>query len=142
MLLAWIPLRQKPGFGTVANVVFIGAVSNGALAIVPAPTGLALQLTYMLVGVLINGIATGLYIGAGLGPGPRDGLMTGWARRGKISLRAARTVIEVCVLIAGFALGGTVGIGTAVYALCIGPLAGYFIPRLMRVSVERPASAA
>src|SRR5579864_264329 len=83
VLLAWIPLRQKPGFGTVANVVVIGAVSNGALAIVPAPSGLTLQLAYMLVGVLINGIATGLYIGAGLGPGPRDGLMTGWARRGR-----------------------------------------------------------
>ena len=141
VLLAWIPLRQAPGFGTIANVVFVGAVSNGALAFVPAPDGLALRMTYMLAGVLINGIATGLYIGAGLGPGPRDGLMTGWARRGRVSLRAARTAIEVTVLIAGFALGGTVGLGTAVYALSIGPIAGYFIPRFTRLRVRRPAPA-
>ncbi len=141
VLLAWIPLRQAPGFGTIANVVMVGAVGNGSLAIVPAAHGIALELAYMLAGVLINGIATGLYIGAGLGPGPRDGLMTGWARRGRISLRAARTIIEVTVLVAGFALGGTVGLGTAVYALCIGPLAGYFIPKFSRVGVRRPAPA-
>jgi uncharacterized membrane protein YczE len=141
VLLAWIPMRQAPGFGTVANVVIVGAVGNGALAIVPAPHGLALQMTFMLAGVLINGIATGLYIGAGLGPGPRDGLMTGWARRGRVSIRTARTIIEVTVLVAGFALGGTVGLGTAVYALCIGPLAGYFIPKFTRVGVRRPAPA-
>jgi uncharacterized membrane protein YczE len=141
VLLAWIPLRQAPGFGTVANVFIVGAIGNAALAIVPAPHGLALEMTYMLAGVLINGIATGPYIGAGLGPGPRDGLMTGWARRGRISMRAARTIIEVTVLVAGFALGGTVGLGTAVYALCIGPLAGYFIPKFTRVSVRRPAPA-
>jgi uncharacterized membrane protein YczE len=141
VLLAWIPLRQAPGFGTVANVLVVGAVGNGALAVVPAPHGLLLQTAYMLAGVLINGIATGLYIGAGLGPGPRDGLMTGWARRGRVSMRTARTLIEVTVLIAGFALGGTVGLGTAVYALCIGPLAGYFIPKFSRVGVRRPAPA-
>jgi uncharacterized membrane protein YczE len=141
VLLAWIPLRQAPGFGTVANVIVVGAVGNGALAIVPAPHGLALEMLYMLAGVLINGIATGMYIGAGLGPGPRDGLMTGWARRGRFSLRTARTIIEVTVLIAGFALGGTVGLGTALYAICIGPLAGYFIPRFSRVRVRRRAPA-
>lgn len=141
VLLAWIPLRQAPGFGTVANVIVVGAVGNGALAIVPAPHGLALEMGYMLAGVLINGIATGMYIGAGLGPGPRDGLMTGWARRGRFSLRTARTIIEVTVLIAGFALGGTVGLGTALYAICIGPLAGYFIPRFSRVRVRRRAPA-
>jgi uncharacterized membrane protein YczE len=141
VLLAWIPLRQAPGFGTVANVIVVGAVGNGALAIVPAPHGLALEMLYMLAGVLINGIATGMYIGAGLGPGPRDGLMTGWARRGRFSLRTARTIIEVTVLIAGFALGGTVGLGTALYAICIGPLAGYFIPRFTRVRVRRRAPA-
>jgi uncharacterized membrane protein YczE len=141
VLLAWIPLRQAPGFGTVANVIVVGAVGNGALAIVPAPHGLALEMLYMLAGVLINGIATGMYIGAGLGPGPRDVLMTGWARRGRFSLRTARTIIEVTVLIAGFALGGTVGLGTALYAICIGPLAGYFIPRFSRVRVRRRAPA-
>lgn len=141
VLLAWIPLRQAPGFGTVADVVVVGAVGNGALAVVPAPHGLALEMIYMLAGVLINGIATGMYIGAGLGPGPRDGLMTGWARRGRFSMRTARTIIEVTVLVAGFALGGTVGLGTAVYALCIGPLAGYFIPKFSWARVRRPAPA-
>jgi uncharacterized membrane protein YczE len=108
---------------------------------VSAPHGLALEIVYMLAGVFLNGIATGLYIGAGLGPGPRDGLMTGWARRGRLSLRTARTIIEVTVLVAGFALGGTVGLGTALYALCIGPLAGYFIPKFSRVRVRRRAPA-
>jgi uncharacterized membrane protein YczE len=141
VLLAWIPLRQMPGFGTVANVVLVGAVANGGLAVVPAPHGLAWEMAYMLAGVLINGVATGLYIGAGLGPGPRDGLMTGWARRGRVSIRTARTIIEVAVLIAGFALGGTVGLGTAVYALSIGPMAGYFIPKFSRPGVRRRAPA-
>jgi uncharacterized membrane protein YczE len=141
VLLAWIPLRQTPGFGTVANVVVIGLVANVSLALVSAPHGLALEIVYMLAGVFLNGIATGLYIGAGLGPGPRDGLMTGWARRGRLSLRTARTIIEVTVLVAGFALGGTVGLGTALYALCIGPLAGYFIPKFSRVRVRRRAPA-
>jgi uncharacterized membrane protein YczE len=140
VLLAWIPLRQKPGFGTVANVIVIGAVGNLALDLIPAPRGLPLQILFMAGGVLINGIATGLYIGAGLGPGPRDGLMTGFAARGH-SIRNARTLIEVCVLVAGFVLGGTVGPGTALYALCIGPLAGYFIPRFARVPSMRRAPA-
>ena len=136
VLLAWIPLRQKPGFGTVANVFVVGAVGNLSLDLIPAPHGLPLQILFMAGGVFINGVATGLYIGAGLGPGPRDGLMTGFAARGH-SIRNARTLIEVCVLIAGFILGGTVGLGTAVYALCIGPLAGYFIPRFARVPSMR-----
>jgi uncharacterized membrane protein YczE len=140
VLLAWIPLRQKPGFGTVANVIVIGAVGNLTLDLIPTPHGLTLQITFMIAGVLINGIATGLYIGAGLGPGPRDGLMTGFARRGH-SIRNARTLIEVCVLIAGFLLGGTVGLGTALYAVAIGPLAAYFIPRFARVPSMRRAPA-
>jgi uncharacterized membrane protein YczE len=140
VLLAWIPLRQKPGFGTVANVFVVGAVGNLSLDLIPAPHGLPLQILFMAGGVFINGVATGLYIGAGLGPGPRDGLMTGFAARGH-SIRNARTLIEVCVLIAGFMLGGTVGPGTAVYALCIGPLAGYFIPIFARVPSMRRAPA-
>ncbi len=128
-LLLWIPLRQRPGLGTLANVIVIGLVINLVLATVPAPHGLALQFVTMLGGVGLNGVATGAYIGAGLGPGPRDGLMTGLAARGS-SIRVVRTAIEVVVLVCGWLLGGTVGIGTVVYALGIGPLAQVFVPML------------
>ena len=122
VLLLWVPLRQRPGLGTVANAFVIGLVINLMLAVVPAPHGLALQLGVMFGGVGLNGVATGAYIGAGLGPGPRDGLMTGiTARRG--SIRVVRTALELTVLLCGWWLGGTVGIGTVVYALAIGPLA-------------------
>jgi uncharacterized membrane protein YczE len=129
VLLLWIPLRQRPGLGTLANVVVIGLVINVVLVTVPAPRALGLQLVTMLAGVGLNGVATGAYIGAGLGPGPRDGLMTGLAARGR-SLRVVRTAIEVVVLVTGWLLGGTVGLGTVVYALGIGPLAQVFVPRL------------
>ncbi|MGI8608725.1 MAG: YczE/YyaS/YitT family protein [Candidatus Dormibacteria bacterium] len=129
VLLLWIPLRQRPGFGTLANVVVIGAVINIVLPLMPRSPGLATGIALLLAGVLLNGIATAAYIGAGLGPGPRDGLMTGYAARGH-SIRVVRTGIEVTVLAAGFLLGGTVGIGTLVYALAIGPLAHTFIPLL------------
>lgn len=129
VMLLWIPLRQRPGLGTVANVVVIGLVINLMLATVPAPHGWPLQLVVMLGGVGLNGVATGAYIGAGLGPGPRDGLMTGLAVRGH-SLRVVRTCIEAAVLVCGWLLGGTVGIGTVVYALGIGPLAQIFVPML------------
>lgn len=128
VLVAWIPLRQKPGFGTLANVVGVGLVANAALMVVPTPGPLALRVIFLVAGVVANGVATGLYIGAGLGPGPRDGLMTGLGQRG-LPIRRARTVIELSVLAAGFAMGGTVGIGTVVYALAIGPLAAFFIPK-------------
>ena len=129
VMLFWIPLRQRPGLGTLSNVLVVGPVIDLVLATVPAPHGLALRTATMLAGVLLNGIATGLYIGAGLGPGPRDGLMTGLAARGH-SIRVVRTGIELIVLATGWALGGTVGIGTVVYALGIGPLAHVFVPRL------------
>jgi uncharacterized membrane protein YczE len=128
LLLAWIPLRQKPGVGTLANVVVVGVVANVALVFVPTPEPLALQATFLVAGVIANGVATGLYIGTGLGPGPRDGLMTGLGHRG-LSITRARTMIEVGVLGTGFALGGTVGVGTIVYAVSIGPLAAFFIPK-------------
>jgi uncharacterized membrane protein YczE len=136
VLLLWIPLRQRPGFGTLSNVVVIGTVVNVVLAHVDPPHAMSARVVTLIAAVVLNGMATGCYIGAGLGPGPRDGLMTGWAARGH-SIRVVRTVIEVSVLIAGFALGGTVGVGTVLYALSIGPLAHVFIP-LMRV---RPAPA-
>ena len=129
VLLLWIPLRQRPGFGTLANVLVVGGVIDLVLAVVPAPHELAVQVALLLAGVALNGVATGAYIGAGLGPGPRDGLMTGLAARGH-SIRRVRTAIEVTVLAVGWALGGTVGVGTIVYALSIGPLAHHFIPRL------------
>jgi len=128
----WLPLRQRPGIGTLSNVVVIGLVINLTLATIPAPQNLTVRLVAMLGGVVLNGVATGAYIGAGLGPGPRDGVMTGLAARGH-SIRAVRTSMEVTVLTAGWLLGGTVGVGTVVYALGIGPLAHFFIPYL-RVS--------
>jgi uncharacterized membrane protein YczE len=129
VLLLWIPLRQRPGIGTICNVFAVGGVIDLVLAVVPAPHGLAVRIPLLLGGVLLNGAATGAYIGAGLGPGPRDGLMTGWAARGH-SIRVVRTTIEVSVLAIGWALGGDVGVGTVVYALSIGPLAHKFIPLL------------
>jgi uncharacterized membrane protein YczE len=127
VLLLWIPLRQMPGLGTVANAVIIGLVINLTLALFPAPTGLTARIALLIAAVALNGVATGAYIGAGMGPGPRDGLMTGLARRG-LSIRVARTGIELTVLAIGFLLGGSVGIGTVLYAVAIGPLAHVFIP--------------
>ena len=122
VLLAWIPLRNRPGVGTLANVVVIAVTVDAALAILPAPTALPVRIAMMLGAVLLNAVATVLYIGAGLGPGPRDGLMTGLVARTGRSVRLVRTAIEAAVLLAGWLLGGTVGVGTVVYAFGIGPL--------------------
>jgi uncharacterized membrane protein YczE len=127
VLLLWIPLHQKPGIGTVSNVVLVGLTMNVVLGHVHAPHSMAARVACLVCGVVLNGAATGAYIGAGLGPGPRDGLMTGLAARGH-SIRVVRTGLEVMVLAVGWLLGGTVGVGTLVYALCIGPLAHVFIP--------------
>jgi uncharacterized membrane protein YczE len=129
VLLLWIPLRERPGVGTVSNVIVIGLAVDGALAVLPEPGQLTVRAGFLVAGIVLNGLATGLYIGAGLGPGPRDGLMTGLARRGH-SIRVVRTSIEVLVLAAGWLLGGTVGIGTVLYAVSIGPLVHFFLPRL------------
>lgn len=128
VMLLWIPLRQRPGVGTLSNVVFLGLFADAAMWLLPTPDALAARWAYLLLGVVVTAAATGLYIGAGLGPGPRDGLMTGLNRLG-LSIRAARTVIEVTVLAAGWLLGGTVGVGTLVFALAIGPLSQFFMPR-------------
>jgi uncharacterized membrane protein YczE len=138
VLLLWVPLRQRPGIGTLCNVVLVGAVIDGALAVVAPPHSLPVRVVVMLAGVVLNGVATGMYIGAGLGPGPRDGLMTGFAARGH-SLRVVRTGIEVTVLAVGWLLGGTVGIGTLIYAAGIGPLAHVFVPLFSRTA---PGAAA
>ena len=129
VLLLWIPLRQRPGFGTVANAIVVGLAVDATLVVLSTPRSLALRAILLVAGIVANGVATGLYIGAGLGPGPRDGLMTGLALRG-YSIRWARTAIEVSVLGLGWVLGGTVGIGTILFAVTIGPLAHYFIPKL------------
>lgn len=122
VLLAWIPLRVRPGVGTLCNILVVGLAADATLALLPEPRSLAVRAPLLIAGIGLNALATGLYIGAGLGPGPRDGLMTGLARRG-ISIRRARTVIEVGVLSAGWLLGGTVGVGTVLFAAAIGPLA-------------------
>jgi uncharacterized membrane protein YczE len=140
VLLLWIPLRQRPGFGTLSNVIVIGVVVDVLLATLAPVHGLPARIGVMLAAVVLNGLATGLYIGAGLGPGPRDGLMTGLAARGH-SIRLVRTGIELTVLLTGWLLGGTVGIGTVVYALGIGPIAHVTIPRLaIRVSAFEPST--
>jgi uncharacterized membrane protein YczE len=131
VLLAWIPIRQKPGLGTVSNVVVIGLVFDVTLAWVGSAlddAGLATRIGLLLGGIVLNGLATAAYIGARFGPGPRDGLMTGLARRTGRSVRLVRTVIEGSALGVGFALGGTLGIGTLVYALAIGPVIQALLP--------------
>jgi uncharacterized membrane protein YczE len=137
VLLIWIPLRQRPGIGTILNTVIIGVVVDAALAVLPEPRALALRWTLLLAGVLVGGLATGCYIGAGLGTGPRDGLMTGFTRRTGRSIRLIRTLIELTVLAAGIALGGSIGPGTVIYALAIGPLAQLFLTRL-RLPARKP----
>jgi uncharacterized membrane protein YczE len=130
VLLAWIPLRQRPGFGTVSNVFVIGIAVDVALAVLPHAGSAPVAVAMLLSGVGLNGLAGGAYIGAGLGPGPRDGLMTGLVRRPGGSIRVVRTSLEIGVLVAGAALGGTVGIGTVVYAVSIGPIVHAVLPRL------------
>jgi uncharacterized membrane protein YczE len=128
VLLAWIPLRQKPGIGTVSNVFVIGLAVDATLALMPDVDMLGAQLTLLATSVVLNAIAGAAYIGAGLGPGPRDGLMTGLVRRTGGSVGRIRTGIELSVLAVGFAFGGTVGLGTVVYALSIGPLLQLLLP--------------
>ncbi|MGY4974646.1 membrane protein YczE [Streptomyces nigrescens] len=129
ILLLWLPLRQRPGLGTVSNVVVLGLVMDATLAWMPELDSLGARIPLLAGAVLLNGAATGLYIAADFGPGPRDGLMTGLHRRTGRPVRLVRTCIEVTVLAAGFALGGSVGVGTVVYALTIGPLAQFFLRR-------------
>ncbi|MCX4861918.1 hypothetical protein OG426_11010 [Streptomyces canus] len=136
VLLLWIPLRQRPGLGTVSNVFVVGIAMDATLAAVPEVHGLAVRIPLLLAGIVLNGVATGLYIAARFGPGPRDGLMTGLHRRTGRSIRLMRTAVEVAVVITGFVLGGTIGIGTVLYAVSIGPLAQLFL----RVFAVVPAS--
>jgi uncharacterized membrane protein YczE len=128
VLLAWIPLRQWPGLGTISNAIVIGLVTDLTLSTVDRPDALWLRIVFMLSGIVVNALAGALYIGAQFGPGPRDGLMTGLVRRTGLSVRLVRTSLEVTVLAIGWLLGGTVGFGTVAYALAIGPLVHLLLP--------------
>ncbi|HET9381337.1 MAG TPA: hypothetical protein VFP69_10960 [Streptomyces sp.] len=139
VLLLWIPLRQRPGLGTVSNVLVIGAAMDATLAVLPDAHGLPARVALLVTGIVLNGAATGLYIAARFGPGPRDGLMTGLNRRTGLSVRLVRTAVEITVVVTGFALGGTVGAGTLLYALTIGPLAQVFL-RVFAVPSEPAGS--
>lgn len=131
VLLLWIPLKQWPGFGTLCNAVLVGVFADIGLALIPAFSQVGGQIALLAGAVLLNGIASACYIGARFGPGARDGLMTGLARRTGWSVRVSRTLIEVVVLGAGWLLGGSVGVGTVVYALAIGPLVQLLLPYFM-----------
>jgi uncharacterized membrane protein YczE len=128
VLLLWLPLKQPYGLGTLLNAIIIGVVIDLTGLFIPAATATGVAWVMLLAGVVLIGVASGLYIGANLGPGPRDGLMTGIARRGP-SIRLTRAVIEITVLTLGWILGGTFGLGTIVFALAIGPLVQFFLPR-------------
>jgi uncharacterized membrane protein YczE len=125
----WAPLRERPGLGTVLNVIVIGVVIDLALLVLDTPDGVSARWAMMLAGPVLFAIGSGFYIGAGLGPGPRDGVMTGLARRG-VPVGVARTLLEITVLVGGWLLGGTVGAGTLAFALGIGPLVHVLLPRL------------
>lgn len=137
VLLIWVPLRQPPGLGTLANAVLIGLVVDPVLSWVDQPEGWPARIGLMTAGIVLNALATAMYIGAQLGPGPRDGLMTGLARTTGGSIRMVRTLIEVGVVVVGFVLGGVLGVGTVLYALLIGPLTQAMLPWLV-VPVEAP----
>jgi uncharacterized membrane protein YczE len=139
VLLLWIPLRQRPGVGTVANILLVGTSMQGLLAVMPPVDGFLLQLTVFLGGVVLVAVSSGIYIGARLGPGPRDGLMTGLNSRFGWPMWACRLGVEATVLVAGWLLGGTVGLGTVLFAVLIGPLVHVAL-RVLRPAPERRAA--
>jgi uncharacterized membrane protein YczE len=141
VLLLWWPLRQWPGFGTVANVFVIGLATDATLAVLDAPRPMAARAALLVGGIVLNGLAGALYIGSQFGPGPRDGLMTGLVRRTGRSFRLVRTSLELTVLATGWLLGGVVGVGTVLYALLIGPVVQVFLP-LFTVPLDREPSGA
>lgn len=141
VLLLWWPLRQRPGIGTIANILVIGTAVDLSLMILPTPEGYAMRSLWLVAGIVLNGIAGGAYIGAGMGPGPRDGLMTGLCRRTGWPVKWVRTGIEIGVLAVGWMLGGTVGMGTILYAAAIGWIVHHALPFFRIVPVERAAQA-
>ena len=146
VLLLWIPLRQRPGLGTISNVVVLGLAADAALSVIPTLSDLLPRSALLAGAIVVNAIATAMYIGAGFGSGPRDGLMTGVHARTGWSVRSIRTVIELSVLLIGWLLGGTLGVGTVLYALTIGPLIQLclpwfrFVPRPVPVAEVKPAA--
>ena len=138
VLLLWIPLRQMPGIGTVANVLVIGTIANVGLQWIPADLPLIVRVGLLLSGIVLTGLASGAYIGAGLGPGPRDGLMTGIVRRTGWPVKWVRTAIEIAVVAVGWMLGGSIGLGTILYAVSIGPLVHVFLPMFTIRTSEPP----
>jgi len=139
VLLLWIPLRQRPGIGTVLNVFVIGLAADAGVGAMPAVSGLSGQIAMLLGGVVANGLAGALYVGARLGPGPRDGLWVALTKRTGHSIRVVRTVLEVTIVAIGWLLGGVVGVGTVVYALTIGPIVQFFMPWVeVRLDAEEP----
>jgi uncharacterized membrane protein YczE len=142
VLVAWIPLRQHPGIGTLANALWIGVATDLTLLVVPPAHGLGLAITMMLGGVVLNAVSDAVYIGAHLGPGPRDGLMTGLHHRTGRPVGPLRFAIEASVLIAGWLLGGPVGVGTFVYAIAIGPIVGWVLPHVTIPVRRRPVRGA
>jgi uncharacterized membrane protein YczE len=142
ILLLWWPLGERPGIGTLLNVAVIGTATNIGLTLLPGAVGLPAQVAMMLTGVVVIGLGSGLYLAADLGPGPRDGLMTGLHHRFGWSIRRSRTAVEVTILVAGWALGGTIGIGTVVFALGIGPVVQFFLGTFDRTGrIERRRAA-
>ena len=137
VLLGWIPLRERPGLGTISNIFVIGLAVDAALAVLTPPAGLPARLALAAGGIVLNGVATAAYIGVRLGPGPRDGLMTGLVRRTGGSVRVVRTGIEVAVVATGWLLGGTLGVVTVLYAMSIGPIAHALLPRFT-VALPQP----
>lgn len=128
VMLLWIPLRQRPGLGTICNIIFIGVSVDVCLWLLPDFEGWPLRVAGLMAGLVLTGLGTAAYIGAGMGTGPRDGLMIGLNRRFGWSIRISRLLVEMIVLACGWLLGGTVGIGTVAFALLIGPLVQFFLP--------------
>jgi uncharacterized membrane protein YczE len=142
VLLLWIPLRQRPGIGTILNIVVIGLCADLGLAVMSQPGNYIGRGALLLGGVVLNGLAGALYVGAHLGPGPRDGLWVAVTRRYGWSIRAVRTVIELTVLVIGWLMGGVVGVGTVLYAVSIGHLNQFFMPYVQVVGTPEPAEVA
>ena len=139
VMVLWIPLREVPGLGTISNAIVIGLAADATLAVLDRPDDLAWSGVLMVAAVGLNGLATAAYIGAQLGRGPRDGLMTGLHRRTGLSIRLVRTSLEVTVVVIGLLLGGTAGLGTVLYALAIGPVTQALLPSLVVALPAEPS---
>ncbi len=143
VLLLWIPLKQKPTLGTIANIMVVGSSSDLGLSLIPQHLGLAARVGLLVGCVVLNGLSVAVYVGARFGPGPRDGLMTGTSAATGRSIRLVRTLIELTVLGVGWLLGGSVGVGTVLYALMVGPVTQFFLPWFAyRRTAERSVAAA